>query len=58
MRDTEVSVEQKPDLKVHLQMEGVPEDVILNDEEQMMQINETFESLNDGSKSVRDDLKK
>ena len=57
MRDTAVPVEQKPNFKVHLRVEGVPEDVILKDEEQMKQINETVEKLKDGSTSVLDDLK-
>ena len=48
MRDTAVPVEQKPNFKVHLRVEGVPEDVILKDEEQMKQINETVEKLKDG----------
>ena len=48
MRDTAVLVEQKPNFKVHLRVEGVPEDVILKDEEQMKQINETVEKLKDG----------
>ena len=52
MRDTEVSVEQKPKFKADLRVEGVPEDVILKDEEPMKQINETVEKLKDGSKSV------
>ena len=56
MRDTAVPVEQKPNFKVHLRVEGVPEDVILKDEEQMKQINETVEKLKEGSKSVLDDL--
>ena len=53
---TEVSVEQKPKFKADLRVEVVTEDVILKDEEQMKQINETVEKLKDGSKSVRDDL--
>ena len=57
MRDTEVSVQQEPKFKVDLRVEGVPEDVIVKDEERMKQINETVEKLKDGSTSVRDDLK-
>ena len=57
MRDSEVSVEQKPQIKVELRVGVVFEDVILQDEEQIKQINETFEKLKDGSKSVCDDLK-
>ena len=49
MRDTALPVEQKPNFKVDLR-EGVPEDVILEDEEQMKQINDTVEKLKDGSK--------
>ena len=56
MRDTAVPVEQKPNFKVDLRVEGVSEDVILKDEGQMKQINETVEKLKDGSKSVLDDL--
>ena len=58
MRDTEVPVEQKNKFKVDSPVGGVPQDAILKDEEQMKQINETVETLKDGSKSVRDDLKK
>ena len=48
MRDIGVPVEQKPKFKVDLRVEGVLEDVILKDEEQMKQINETVEKLKDG----------
>ena len=44
---------KNPNFKVDLRVEGVPENVIFKDEEQMKQINE----LKDGSKSVRGDLK-
>ena len=51
-----VLVQQKSCLKVDLREEGIPEDVISKDEEEMKQTNETVEKLKDGSKSVRADL--
>ena len=47
-------------IKIDLPVEGVPQDAILKDEEQMKEINEKLEKLKSGSctKSIRDDLKK
>ena len=42
MRDTAVPVEQKPNFKVDLRVEGIPKDVILKDEEQTKQIKQSF----------------
>ena len=46
--------------KSNLRVEGVPEEVILKDEEHMKEINEKLEKLKSGSctKSSRKDLKK
>ena len=53
-------VDKKPQLEIHLRVDGVSQDVILQDEEQMKEINKTLEMLKSDSctKSIRDDLKK
>ena len=38
-------VEGKPDFEIDLRVEGVPDDVILKDEERMEEINEKLEKL-------------
>ena len=59
-RDTETPVAQKPKFEIDLRVEGVPQNVISKDEEQMKEINKTSEKLTSNSctKSIRDDLKK
>ena len=59
MQNTESSDEEKPRFEIDLRVEGVLEDVILKDEEQMKEVNEKLEKLKSGSftKSFREDLK-
>ena len=60
MRDTASFFEEKPKFEIDLRVEGVSQDAILKDGEQMKEINKTLEKLKRGSctKSIRDDLKK
>ena len=41
-------VEGKPEFEIDLRVEGVPDDVILKDEERMEEINEKLEKLEIG----------
>ena len=54
MRDTASSVQETPKFGIGLRVEGVFQDAILRDEEQMKAINETVEKLKIGSKSIGD----
>ena len=58
-RNTEHSVQEQPTFEMDLRIEGVPQDAIFEDEEQLKEINEKLEKLKSGScsKSIRDDLK-
>ena len=58
-RNTEHTVQEQPTFEIDLRTEGVPQDAIFEDEEQMREINDKLEKLNSGScsKSIRDDLK-
>ena len=60
IRDTALLVEERSEFEIHLRAEGVPQDDILKDEEQMKEINKTSEKLKSSTstKSIRDDLKK
>ena len=59
MRDNDVAVE-KPDVGVDLRTDGIQQDAILNDKEQVKEIHDKVEKLKVGSrtKCIRDDLKK
>ena len=61
MRSAELLVEkEEPELKVDLKIEGIAQDVILEDEERMEQIQKVAEKLRTGyhSKSIIEDLGK
>ena len=60
MRDTESSVEGRPKFEIDLRVEEVPQDAIFKDEEQMKEMEKTFEKLKSGSCTnfIRDDMKK
>ena len=45
MRDTASSFEEKPTFEIDLRVEGVSQDAILEDEEQVKDINETREKF-------------
>ena len=53
-------VDKKPKFEIDLRVEGVSQDAIVKDEEQMKEIRKKLEKLKSGSctKSIRDDLKK
>ena len=50
---------KKPEFEIDLRVEGVPQDAILKDEEQMKETNKKLVKLKIGScrKSIRNDLK-
>ena len=53
-------VDRKPKFEIDLREEGVPQDTIMKDEEQMKEINKKLEKLKIGSctTSIRNNLKK
>ena len=58
-RNSVSPVDKKPEFEIDLRVEGVPQDAILKDEEQMKETNKKLEKLKIGScrKSIRNDLK-
>ena len=59
-RNSVSPVDKKPKFEIDLRLEGVPQDAILKDEEQLKEINQKLEKLKIGSctKPIRNDLKK
>ena len=60
MRDSVSAVDKKPQFEIDLRVEGVSQDVILQNEEKMKEINNKLEKLRNGSctKSICNDLSK
>ena len=56
----EPAVEKKPQFEIDLRVEGVSQDAILQNEEEMREINKELQKLKIGSgtKSIRNDLSK